>query len=537
MKYTEFISLLAQQFASLFRKAGFKHLTNKIIAMNRSTLLIFIIYLSVIQAINAQITEKSELISEQKVNLKQYKDIPLYTMPVFDIHQAIGEDRVDASVQNKPFCFAKVFDTEIDVKKEGLVESLAGEGKLWRLRILSSGAYSLNVIFGIFELPDGAELNIYNKDKTHLHKLLTAKDNNPSKIIPTHPIEGDEIVFEYFEPSNASFPGNLVITKVGHDYVGILGNGDFYDGYYGGSEPCNVDINCYSTWQNEKQSVVRIMFGAGYTGSGSLINNSNNDGIPYVLTAAHMINTSYYASTAVFIFNYESPTCNGGDGSTSQYMNGSTLRATWGTYNRPLSDFTLLELYSNPPSNYEPYWNGWDKGFHTPSTPVTCIHHPAGYVKKISVEYQTPTHDEYMWYITDWTIGTVEPGSSGAPLYNSNHQVIGQVSQGNNIFCSPYEQSWYGRLSRSWEGGGSSSSRLMDWLDPSHQANTLPGLRYVLNHYYDSGEIIIVSGDIVRFSNVHIEDDTDIIVDYSDSFKIDGPFEVEIGSTLITITL
>jgi len=46
------------------------------------------------------------------------------------------------------------------VKKEGLLEILPNNDKLWRLIIKSPGAYSLNLTFGEYVLPVGAELFI-----------------------------------------------------------------------------------------------------------------------------------------------------------------------------------------------------------------------------------------------------------------------------------------------------------------------------------------------------------------------------------------
>ena len=42
---------------------------------------------------------------------------------------------------------------------------------------------------------------------------------------------------------------------------------------------------------------------------------------------------------------------------------------------------------------------------------------------------------------------------------------MGQL-HGGYAACGNDRSDWYGKLSRSWEGGGSPSSRLRDWLDP-----------------------------------------------------------------------
>ena len=78
----------------------------------------------------------------------------------------------------------------------------------------------------------------------------------------------------------------------------------------------------------------------------------------------------------------------------------------------------------------------------------------------------------HLWVI--WDRGTTEGGSSGSPLFDRNKRVIGQLHGGFGQ-CTNVND-WYGRLSTSWRGGGTSASRLADFLDPlSTGAMTLDG--------------------------------------------------------------
>jgi hypothetical protein len=61
-----------------------------------------------------------------------------------------------------------------------------------------------------------------------------------------------------------------------------------------------------------------------------------------------------------------------------------------------------------------------------------------------------------------------EPGSSGSPMFDENHRAIGQLHGGLSA-CGATGDSLsdcYGRISTSWTGGGTSATRLSDWLDP-----------------------------------------------------------------------
>ena len=70
-------------------------------------------------------------------------------------------------------------------------------------------------------------------------------------------------------------------------------------------------------------------------------------------------------------------------------------------------------------------------------------------------------------YVEDWDLGTTEPGSSGSPLFDPNHRVIGQL-HGGLAACGNDDPDWYGRFSVSWAGGGTNATRLSNWLDPGN---------------------------------------------------------------------
>lgn len=67
--------------------------------------------------------------------------------------------------------------------------------------------------------------------------------------------------------------------------------------------------------------------------------------------------------------------------------------------------------------------------------------------------------------VEDWDEGTTEGGSSGSPLFDQNHRVIGQLG-GGQAACGNNKSDWYGKFSVSWTGGGTNGTRLSDWLDP-----------------------------------------------------------------------
>ncbi|MEN8250554.1 MAG: serine protease [Bacteroidota bacterium] len=492
--------------------------------------LIYILLFSLLSLpfqISAQITQLGEIRNKDNVITRDYREIPTIHLPTFDIEQLRAEDKSSEDEKRRPFRFAKGFDVSIDIKKKGIREQIPNYGSVWILGIRSAEAFSLNVIFGTYELPPGAELFIYNKKQSQIVGALTSRNNSDAKVLPVQPIVGDEIIVEYFEPSHVPFEGKLIISRVGHDYVGFLCDFGDYIGYCGTPQTCNRDISCSEgdDWQDESHSVCRIIIDGIYCCSGSLINNVDNDGTAYVLTADHCINSSYEATNSVFLFGYRHSTCGGTGGSTSNTISGATLRGNWDD-----SDFALVELSSVPPANFHPYWNGWDNSSDTPAEPVVCVHHPVGDVKKISVDDSDPSDNGDFWEVTDWNVGTVEHGSSGAPFYDSDHRVVGQVHGGNNIFCSSNETSEYGKFSVSWDGNGTNATRLQNWLDPANTTTELSGLRLVQNSTIDSNTP--VTGDIVVFDDITVSASAAIGVEFEERFEATGTLNVPVGTTL-----
>ncbi len=162
-------------------------------------------------------------------------------------------------------------------------------------------------------------------------------------------------------------------------------------------------------------------------------------------------------------------------------INKTTIGATL-IANNSYSDFALLQLQQDPINvlGYIPYYLGWDVS-GSPGTGGVCIHHPNYDVKKISTYSGTPQTITYNSSNVYWGVqwvqtlnghGITEHCSSGAPLINNSHKVIGQLTgTTGSLDCSNLTggMSGFGKLSTSWTGNGNSDNRrrLDYWLNPS----------------------------------------------------------------------
>lgn len=365
----------------------------------------------------------------------------------------------------KTMAFALPMDTLLSPARQGTWEILPDGSRLWRLALVSPDALSLNLLFSRFKLPPGAEVYIYTPDYQYIRGAFTSANHLKTGVLATAPLPGDRLVVELNIQANPDFEPELEISRISHDFKGIFGLTAANT-----SGECNVDINCPAgaDWQTEKKAVVKFIRGGVWLCTGSLINNVRNNGRPLLLSANHTIGSESQAQQTVFFFRYERPNCGSGDGTLQYTLSGSTLLATTSKV-----DFSLVELSSAPPPEYEPFYAGWDRRIFTFLDTVTCIHHPQGSAKKISKSfhrvvtadfgggYDTNTH----WKISAWDLGTTEPGSSGSPLFNIDHRIVGDLT-GGDASCSYNFNDYFQKFSVSWDKYPDSSSQLKYWLDP-----------------------------------------------------------------------
>lgn len=381
----------------------------------------------------------------------------------------------------------------IDIKEEAQLDTVIfGDDsvKVWLLEVESETAYGMQFYFDEFNLPNEAALYFYNEEKTMVLGAFTSDNTppNPEQEIKfgTQYIKGRRIIIEYEEPMDVEFAGQLQITKIIHVFRNLWG--DAQSGPYGSSEGCHINVKCPlgTGWENEINSVALILaynssFNYVRWCSGALINNTQQNGEPLFLTAAHCINGTdpmYDYSTWLFLFNHQASTCagDGSDAPTSQSVYGSTLLSADGA-GSPTSDFALLRLNTDVQTltSYGACFAGWDReDYGAYTSPYTVlIHHPAGDVKKISKDNGSPvSYNAAMadfWEVT-FDQGATENGSSGSPLFNSNHRIVGQLWGGysrcldfwivTSHYC-PTCPDYCGKLSTSWQEGG-----LGWWLDP-----------------------------------------------------------------------
>ncbi len=411
----------------------------------KSIFLVMILSISIAQ-ISVKSTPKSLLLD----NINQ--NVPNVNLNTIDIEALLIEDEIEQMDKSIPFRFGTPIEVSYNLDNSG--EWIETElGRIWRISITSKSAYSMNLIYDRFILPEGAEMFVYDENMSTILGAFTSANNKDYYTFSTAPTKGDMTIIEYFEPYDVEFNGELSISHVIHGYKDVFFN---ETRGYGDSGSCNNNVNCteFSNWSDDVRSVAMILTSTGSRlCTGSLINNVRQDLTPYFLTANHCLGGD---QNWIFMFNYESPGCTNQNGPTNMTVQGSTRLV-----NSSSSDVALLRLEETPPLEYEVHYAGWDATGTTPSIPVG-IHHPSGDIKKISFDYDNASNAGNYWDVDQWEDGTTEPGSSGSPLFDGNTQrIIGQL-YGGTASCTSITYDTYGKFSTSWNLG------LSDYLDPDN---------------------------------------------------------------------
>lgn len=445
--------------------------------------------------------QQTVLPSETHSSVRSAASVPTQHMPSVDT-DALRENAADGEERIGPYRYGTVLETTLTPDQHGVWEQLPSGDWLWRLRLRSERSVSLSVGFTRFHLPEGAAVYLHGPGDANVRGPYTAADATAGQHW-TPIVRGDELIFEMRVPEGQRSAVDLEIGRVVHGFRSLNPSPNRDDLSKSGA--CNLDVACEEAdpWRKQVRSVGRYSFeqgGRAYVCTGALVNNTAQDNTPYFLTAEHCVSSPEVASTMVFYWNYQNPTCrtpgtpeNGrvtDDSQADQTSSGAVLRARYGDTHSDGSitgkpDLSLVEVDDKIPDSYDLYFSGWSRA-GTATTRSVTIHHPSGHGKRISFDedpsditaYGSSEGGDTHLRIGDWEVGTTEGGSSGAPLYGDNQKIVGVLSGGfagcgnDGDAEDNNEPDWYGRLAPGFENGDYQSQTLADVLDPKNTGKT-----------------------------------------------------------------
>ena len=296
------------------------------------------------------------------------RNVPRLALPAVDQAQLLRSDAArftEGEAQNKRMRVAVPNRIDIAPGRTGRWDALPDGSRLWRLALHADGATDFRLGFSRFKTPPGTTLYLVDPSSGRYEGPITAADTSPDHQLWLAPFPGDTIVVELRLPAGADLaPGDVVLSSAGAGYRNTTESGG--PGLFGAgaSGTCNIDVVCPlgNPYSLEKRAVAKFYFDepdGTYLCTGTLMNDTYQDFVPYFLTANHCISNQTEATSMSLIWNYQSPTCGAhGGGSTADTQNGgATLLA-----HRADVDFSLVRLNSQPSSAFQVAYAGWYAG-------------------------------------------------------------------------------------------------------------------------------------------------------------------------------
>lgn len=426
----------------------------------------------------------------------------------------------------RPPQFSVPRSLKIDPSTAGTWEVLPDDRLLWRVRVLSGGAYSIGIGFSVLNLPDQAKLFLYTPDYSIIRGPFTHDDNSDHGDFWPLPVDGEEIVIEISLPPHVKDQLQLETLSATHRFYPVIFtpdspacDGDYPDGCPV-SQYCHPDVACAVhnpfgdlhlpiDLRDQIRAVGQMdIFNGVCNCSGTLINNTANDGRQLFITASHCfrkceddperdpddifpnppdgIPIDVQLDNLRIYWNYENAICRdyrhdppgdsagAGDGRIDQVtMTRAIILAEHEWALDPL-DVALIELLSPIDPDYDVFFAGWRRDDDWDNVPYIALHHPSAQSKRIGIEYDNLRSDTV--YTTsrvrafDFEVGAIEGGSSGSALFNNEGLIAALAAGGSSIHACGMSNCNYGRFDLQW-------TRLAPYLDPLVTgATSLPGI-------------------------------------------------------------
>ncbi len=410
--------------------------------------------------------------------------LPIYAQENVDVLLQL-ETNTNLSASQNNIIGKKIATSSVITKKEGsLIFATSNNSSeiIWNLTIQVMGAKAIVPYFDELIIKDGTKIRAFSMINESTTKYFYKNENRLTNSFALPLVKGNKIAFVAIFPNQAGYDSfKFSFLEVGGIYS-LKGFGD--------APACYANVHCTegSPWQDQIRSVAKYMIVSGTDISyctGSLVNNTNEDCKNYFLSAQHcgMSSSSAEFGQFVFYFNYEANSCispatdNGLDEETVVGCTKISSSGTSTSHPPDGSDFLLMEL-NTIPSTYNVYYAGWNRD----DIPQilgngAIIQHPEGDLKKISfwstIDYGISNSTDFAALCVSSANGegTVQPMSSGSPVFDGNKNIVGNIATGSGACISDVTDPFAGggRFNAHWVLNGITSDlQLKPWLDPTN---------------------------------------------------------------------
>lgn len=367
-----------------------------------------------------------------------WKDLPDY-----DLLTLQAEDLADAVNKAIPYRFAYSTSVNITTTNAGRWTNLPNGDRVWMLGLRAAQAKALNVNFEVFDIPEGAKVYIYNNTRTDFIGPLQRSQNEDGGSLATMPVDGNEIVIEYFEPYAVRGNGELVINKVAQSYKEL--SADVVESCF-----YQVPQNSNNKMIGDLSSAVMLMLvdDGQRIATGTLVNNTRNDGTPYFITSTAALMGD--PESWVFVHGLNQKSCsieNAGLDCWERALSGAEV-----LIDDHASGIALLEIHDRPKTSWGVFYTGWKAQAPGPNHFV-CIQQAFGINQSVSLFSGSLLPMNWEGYfaapVNNWAIGNSFVGSIGSPLFTENGELVG-VLVGGNAQCDNQAADYFGMFSTVW---------------------------------------------------------------------------------------
>ncbi len=148
-------------------------------------------------------------------------ELDQFTLPLLDNKLLLAEELERRAPGIAPR-FAETFEVDINPSTDGAWERSSNGNDVWRFRIHSKGAKSLNLGFSKYNMPPGGSLILYSSNYERILGPFTPADNEEHEELWTPVVDGDDLIIEVQLPAEQKSNLQLQLKSINHDFIRLF---------------------------------------------------------------------------------------------------------------------------------------------------------------------------------------------------------------------------------------------------------------------------------------------------------------------------
>jgi hypothetical protein len=366
---------------------------------------------------------------------------PAHALPSVDVIKVDLDPLIDVA-SRQAVRFAVAVPYEVSIGHQGQWHDSAGTST-WTYSARIPTAVSMSFHASTIRLPASAVLEVTGARSSVSYRARDARFGE----LWARPLIGDEVTVSISVSKSERSQVRFDIDSFQAGYRS-LGHATQDHPYYRQlmsrsttTSSCTLNYSCQATAANQgpANATVAILVNNQYQCTGTLLNDTQSDGTPYILTARHCENGELgggepQAAASVTVYWDAVTLC--GQTLASIY-DGNAVTQSGAVTVVEQQDAWLIRLL-DPPAASDAYYAGWDATGSVFSNGYS-VHHALGFDKQYvewygqAISQSIPAATLKVGYASNfWGVvnqaGDVGAGASGSALFDPNNHVVGSAS-------------------------------------------------------------------------------------------------------------